>query len=60
MKYIYKQVKCYRPHCPVCGEQLGGNGSIEFPYHCKCGVWKYNFSTNEFDIIKKDGESLKT
>lgn len=52
MQYVYKRIKISVPHCPTCGEQLMGNNSIVMPYRCSCGTWHYDFSTEEFDVIK--------
>ncbi len=41
---IYKMVKMPMPHCPVCGQKLGGNASVALPYSCACGVWEADYS----------------
>lgn len=51
---IYKKVKRLMPHCPKCGEMLGGNNSIMIPWHCKCGDWGYKTkdeTLGEYEII---------
>ena len=49
----YKKVKTYKPHCPECGEMLGGDNSFINPYVCKCGVWRWTFMNerNDFEIV---------
>jgi len=47
-KIVYKKVKIPMPHCNVCGEMLGGNGSGFSPYRCKCGVWGYEHDWRDF------------
>lgn len=37
----YKKVSVVMPHCPVCHEQLSGNGSGVLPYKCSCGEWEF-------------------
>lgn len=40
MRPVYKTVKVQKEHCPQCKEQLRGNNSFAFPWHCSCGVWE--------------------
>lgn len=51
-KLEYKQVKMLMPHCNECGEQLKGNNSMNTPYWCSCGTWKYDM----FDRTRKINE----
>jgi tRNA(Ile2) C34 agmatinyltransferase TiaS len=53
MKLIYKKVKVVLPHCPVCKEQLRGNGSMVLPYRCACGILRYNHTTEEYEVEKE-------
>jgi tRNA(Ile2) C34 agmatinyltransferase TiaS len=41
------------PHCPQCGEQLRGNGSVAVPYECKCGIWEFDFEISKYKITKE-------
>lgn len=50
---VYKQVKVTMPHCPVCKEQLGGNGSGILPFSCSCGEWEIDWTTGYFKIKVK-------
>jgi tRNA(Ile2) C34 agmatinyltransferase TiaS len=54
VKPEYRKVKVLKPHCPVCKQMLYGEGSMILPYKCKCGTWKWNFTTEEFTIIKEE------
>jgi len=49
---IYKIVKISKPHCSICKEMLLGNGSIVLPYWCRCGEWKVDIKTGEYNLIK--------
>lgn len=49
---LYKRVKKAVPHCNVCGEELGGNGSVVLPYTCSCGEWEFQWGTIGDYIIK--------
>lgn len=40
------------PHCPVCKDELKGNGSIVSPYRCSCGKWQFDFEAGEYIIIE--------
>ena len=54
MKPIYKRIKQLVAHCPDCGEELGGNNSIAFPWTCTCGIWKIRFLSKgkwDYEII---------
>ena len=48
----YKKVKMFMPHCPVCKEQLKGNGSISTPYKCSCGEWEGDWTNPNYYKIK--------
>ena len=45
-KPIYKNVKMAMAHCPICGEMLSGNNSLVNPLKCKCGIWEFDWRTN--------------
>ena len=45
-----KQTKIWKHHCKKCGLQIRGNGTVEEPYCCGCGVWVYNFKTQEYEV----------
>lgn len=55
----YKKVKVAMPHCPRCGEQLRGNGSMVLPYRCDCGTWDYSYSLSSYEIKALTGEVLR-
>lgn len=48
----YKQVKVLKPFCPICKEQLQGDGTSWNPYKCSCGTWKFDQEKKEFIIEK--------
>lgn len=52
MEIEYKQVKTLVEHCGDCGERLSGNNSLVLPYKCKCGIWKWSFSSSEWEIVE--------
>ena len=43
------QVKKWVHVCSKCNREIRGNGSHLEPYTC-CGLWKYNFKTNEYEL----------
>ena len=52
-KMIYRRIKILKPFCNVCDKQIHGNGSLNDPYFCDCGEWKYD--TEKFNwYIKND------
>lgn len=53
MNIEYKKIKVSVPHCPVCKEELGGNGSLILPYKCSCGTWYSNWTDPGNYEVKK-------
>lgn len=49
-KVIYKRIKVAMPHCNVCGEELRGYNSLEFPYECSCGTWEQSWTDLNYYI----------
>lgn len=56
---IYKRVKMAVEHCPRCGGQMRGNGSMVLPYRCDCGEWQYDYSLSAYTIKSLSGEVIK-
>lgn len=56
---IYKRVKLSVEHCPRCGDQLGGNGSMVLPYRCSCGTREYSYTLSAYVIKALDGSEIK-
>ena len=52
-----KRVTVYEYHCPYCHKRLTGDGSVVFPFKCKCGVWERKLEdNNKWELIKNDNE----
>ncbi len=48
---IYTQTQTLFPHCSECKERLSGNGSIVTPYKCRCGIWQYDWLSQEYWVL---------
>lgn len=58
MRYVYRQVLGPVAFCPQCNQRLFGNNSLAHPYSCACGVWVFNFESQEYDIEPDDNHRL--
>ena len=45
-----RQVKVWKHFCKKCNRQIQGNGSDVLPYNCHCGIWKFNYKTNKYEV----------
>ena len=37
------------PYCTLCYGDINGNGTVTFPYHCKCSEFEYDKETKKYD-----------
>lgn len=50
--YKSKKIQVIIAYCPACKEKLEGNNSVQHPWQCKCGIWKWSYVNQEHYINK--------
>jgi len=49
----YKKIQKLVPYCFSCNTEVRGNGSLVFPYQCKCGEYKWDSEKLDYFLEKQ-------
>lgn len=59
-RLIRRAHKIYSLFHEGCNSFVEGNGSIAFPYTCRCGVWEYDAGKSTWILVTQNIETKRS